>query len=134
MGTVAASTIFIIGRILFGGFFILSGINHFQHASTMTPYATSKGVPAAKAAVIASGILILLGGLSVLVGMWPQIGALLIAIFLIIVTPKMHPFWKASDPTQRMNEKINFMKNVALLGATLLIGVIPSPWPLSLGR
>lgn len=132
--SVAASTIFMIGRILFGGFFLFSGINHFRHVAAMAPYAVSKGVPAPKGAVIVSGVLILLGGLSVLLGFWPPIGALLIAIFLVVVTPKMHAFWKVSEPTQRMGEQINFMKNLALLGATLIIGIIPSPWPLSLSR
>jgi hypothetical protein len=44
----------------------------------------------------------------------------------------MHNFWKLEDPQSRMAEKINFMKNTALVGAILMLLAIPSPWPLSL--
>jgi hypothetical protein len=44
----------------------------------------------------------------------------------------MHNFWKLEDPQLRMADKINFMKNMALLGAILMLLAIPSPWPLSL--
>lgn len=79
-------------------------------------------------------MLILLGGLSVLLGFWPYIGLLLIVIFLLGTTPKMHDFWSVSDPMTKMGEQVNFMKNVALLGAALAMAAIPQPWPMSLGR
>jgi hypothetical protein len=44
----------------------------------------------------------------------------------------MHQFWKIQDPMARLGELINFQKNLALMGATLMFLVIPQPWPLSL--
>lgn len=44
----------------------------------------------------------------------------------------MHAFWKVSDPQQRMGERVNFTKNIALLGSLLMFLVIPAPWPLGL--
>jgi hypothetical protein len=32
----------------------------------------------------------------------------------------MHAFWKVQDPTVKMGEMVNFMKNIALLGAVLI--------------
>jgi putative oxidoreductase len=71
---------------------------------------------------------------TVTVGFWPYIGLLLIVVFHLGATPSMHTFWSVTDPMAKMNEQINFMKNVALLGAALAIAAIPQPWPVSLGR
>ncbi len=124
--------LFLLGRILSGGYFVLSGINHFTKWNMLTHYAESKKVPLAKWAVLFSGVLLLLGGVSVLTGMYPQWGILCIALFLIGVTPKMHDYWTVPQEHQ-MAERVNFMKNVALLGAALMWLAIQTPWPLSLG-
>jgi putative oxidoreductase len=124
----------LIGRILYGGFFLISGMNHFTRISSYKQYVGSKGIPAPSLAVVGSGLLIFLGGLSVLLGLWPYVGLLLIAIFLVGTTPTMHAFWKVSEPMAKMADQINFMKNLALLGAALAMVAIPQPWPLALGH
>ena len=127
-------TLFLTGRILFGGYFLYGGIHHFAQLSTLSRYAASKHVPAPKLAVGGSGMLLFLGGLSILLGTWPHIGALLIAVFLVGVSPAMHNFWAITEPNQRMAETINFSKNMALLGAALMLMMISQPWVLSLGH
>jgi hypothetical protein len=44
----------------------------------------------------------------------------------------MHAYWNETDPQQRMNETVNFMKNMALIGGTLLAAGHPEPWPVSI--
>ncbi|MDP3989624.1 MAG: DoxX family protein [archaeon] len=122
----------LIGRILFGGFFINSGINHLTKREGMAQYAQSKGVPAAKFFVVVSGLMILLAGLYIVFGVWPQVGVLLIAAFLLPVSLVMHNFWSIKDPQQKMTEMISFMKNMALLGAALMFLGIATPWAFSL--
>ncbi len=100
----------------------------------MAGYAKSKGVPAPALAVGGSGVLLLLGGLSILLGYQPLIGAGLLALFLIVITPTMHAFWSVPDAQAKMGEQINFMKNVALLGLVLMLTAIPQPWAIRLGR
>lgn len=124
---------FLVGRILFGGFFLFNGINHFTMLATMTAYTEAKGVPAASAAVVASGILLVAGGASVLLGAWPRAGLAALVVFLAVVTPVMHGFWQVEDPQARMLEMTQFMKNLALLGAALALQGVPRPWPLSPG-
>lgn len=131
-GTIAG--LLLVGRILYGGFFLMGGINHFTKMSSYKPYLASKNIPAPALSVAVTGLLLLLGGLSVLLGFWPHIGLLLIAIFLVGVTPAMHNFWTAADPMAKMADQINFMKNLALLGAAFAMAAIPQPWPLSVGR
>lgn len=109
------------GKILLGGFFIMNGIEHFVHIKSHTAYAKHKKVPLAETAVYASGIVLLFGGFSILLGKMMVLGLSLLSVFLIVVTLQMHKFWLAKDPAEQMSEKIGFMKNVAILGALLMM-------------
>ncbi len=122
----------LVGRIILGGFFIMSGINHFANFGMMKGYSQSKGVPAAGAAVAGTGLLLLLGGLSLLLGAYPEVGVILLVIFLLGASFTMHNYWTVQDPQAKMGERVNFMKNWALIGALLMILSIPLPWAYSL--
>ena len=116
--------VLIIGRVLFALLFINSGIAHLTKLEAMTGYAQYKKIPAAKLSVIASGLMILVGGLYVALGIYADLGALLIAIFLIPTAVLMHAFWKESDATAKQNETISFFKNISMAGAALIIFVM----------
>jgi putative oxidoreductase len=130
----AIHILFLIGRIIVGGYFLMAGFNHFRNTKMMAGYAQSKGTPSAKAAVVGTGFLLLLGGLSFLLGYHPTIGTGLLIIFLLGVSFKIHAFWKVSDPMARMGEQVNFGKNIAMIGFLLMTLMINRPWPISLGR
>jgi putative oxidoreductase len=115
------STILYLGRILFGGYFLFNAMNHFSKLPAMTGYAQSKGIPAAKLAVAGGGILLAVGGTSILFNIFPVAGLASLALFLVPVTFVMHAFWKVQDPMARMGEKVNFTKNLALLGAVAIL-------------
>jgi putative oxidoreductase len=122
------------GRALFGGYFLYNGINHLKNRDMMSAYAGSKGIPAPEAAVIGSGALVGLGGLSLLLGIKPKAGLAMIGLFLLGVTPSMHAFWAREDPQERMSERVNFLKNIALIGGATLAAAIPEPWPVHAGN
>lgn len=124
--------IHLAGRLVFGGYFLYNGINHFVNRPMLAGHARTKGVPAADVAVIVSGLLITAGGLSILSGRQPKVGAGLIAAFLLGVSPQMHAFWSEQDAAQRMHDMVDFTKNMALVGASLLLIGHPEPWPLRL--
>jgi uncharacterized membrane protein YphA (DoxX/SURF4 family) len=115
------NTVLIIGRVLFALIFLASGANHLTKLEAMTGYATYKKVPAAKLAVVVSGLMILVGGLYLAFGVYADLGALLIALFLIPTAFLMHAFWKESDATAKQNEQIAFMKDISMAGAALII-------------
>jgi putative oxidoreductase len=115
---------FLLGRLVFGGFFLYNGINHFIQRKEMVQYVRAKNVPLPEAAVTASGIALTLGGASLVLGVKPAVDAAAVAVFLAGVSPLMHDFWRVRDPEKRQGEMINFTKNIALLGGSLaLIGV-----------
>ena len=113
--------VLVIGRILFALIFINSGIAHLTKLEAMTGYARYKKVPVAKLSVILSGLMILVGGLYIALGIYADLGALLIALFLIPAAVLMHAFWKETDATAKQNESIGFFKDLSLAGAALII-------------
>lgn len=125
--------LFLLGRIVYGGFFVLNAVNHFMKAEMLTSYAASKNVPFAKLAVLVSGLFLLFGGLGMILGMYVQWAVLLLVVFLVAVSFTMHNFWAVQDVMQKQVEKTNFLKNIALAGAALMTLAIPSPWLYSFG-
>ena len=121
----------VIGRTIFGGFFLYSGINQLRNSAGMAQYAGAKRVPAPEQAVQATGVVLIGGGLSILAGAKPRQGLAAIVAFLVPVTLQMHRFWDEPDPQARQAETINFMKNMALVGAALTMMAIDEPWPAS---
>ncbi|MBI2625308.1 MAG: DoxX family membrane protein [Candidatus Nealsonbacteria bacterium] len=120
--------ILLIGRIIFGGYFVYMGFGHFMKNQMLSGYAVSKGVPAARLIVYVSGLFLLFGGLGIILGVYIKVATTLLAVFLIAVSFKMHNFWAVSDPMIKMAEQVNFLKNMALLGAVLMTLAIPVPW------
>lgn len=119
----------LLGRILFSLIFLVSSVGHFS-AETIQ-YAASQGVPLANVLVPASGIVAAVGALSIVLGYKAEVGAWLIVIFLLPVTIMMHQFWAAGDPAMQQMQLAMFMKNIAMLGAALLISYFGSG-PLSM--
>lgn len=120
--------LFLIGRILFGAYFLRNALNHFMNIGMMSGYAASKGVSMPQLAVLGSGLLLAIAGLGILFGVWVDIAVAALVLFLIPVTFQMHAYWKVADPMMQMAESINFWKNLALLGAALMLLMIPQPW------
>jgi putative oxidoreductase len=110
-----------LGRLLFGGFFLYNAYNHFTSVQNMTAYAQSKGVPSPKGAVIVSGIVLVIGGFCVLFDVYLTVGLIALVVFLLPVTVMVHAFWKIHDPMARLGERVQFGKNLALLGAVLIM-------------
>jgi uncharacterized membrane protein YphA (DoxX/SURF4 family) len=99
----------------------------------MSEFAKAKGTPSPKLAVAGTGVILMVGGLSMLLGIYPVIGIVLLIIFLLGVSFQMHSFWKLDDAQMKQIDMINFTKNMALVGALLMFLLLPRPWPMSLG-
>lgn len=122
---------FVAGRVLIGSYFLFAGFHHFTATAMMARYTQSHGVPLPEAAVILAGVLLLVAGLSLLLGLVPKVGIAATVLFLVPVTLMMHAFWK-EEGAARAAQLVNFTKNVGLLGAVLGLAGVPEPWPVSL--
>lgn len=116
--------IVLIGRILFCALFLGSGVGHLMQRNQMAQYAGSKGVPAPEVFVPLTGVQMLVGGLMVLLGIWADLGLLILIAFLVPTALLMHAFWPL-EGQERSAEQAHFMKNIALSGAAFaLFGLI----------
>ncbi|WP_050032375.1 DoxX family membrane protein [Halorubrum halophilum] len=129
-----AGELFLIGRILFGATLAFMGLNHFMDLDTMTGYAGFKGLPAPRFSVVASGLVLVLGGLGVAAGAFPVLAAGALAAFLLVSAVTMHDFWSVDDPEEKQSEMTSFLKNVYGAGAALaLLAVGGTAWPYAVG-
>jgi len=114
--------VFLAGRILFALMFVVSGTQvHLIGRAGVTDYVRSFGAPAPELMVPLSGVAIVAGGLSVALGIWADLGALILAAFALSVMVFMHAFWKEQDQQAMQNQFAHFMKNVAMAGGALVI-------------
>jgi putative oxidoreductase len=114
----------LLGRVLYSAIFIVAGPVHFK-AETIA-YSAAQGVPLAALAVPLSGVIAILGGLSIALGYKARWGAWLIVLFLVPVTVLLHRFWGLTDPQAAMMQQVMFMKNLSMLGAALLMAEVGS--------
>ena len=129
--------VLLVGRVVFSFFFIYSGFNHLTKLSMYAQYAAASGVPAPTVLTALSGLMLLAGGLSILLGVQVRWGSLLIAAFLVPAAFMVHKFWGIADPMMAANQGAHFWKNIALAGACLmffgLAALYPGRWPYSVG-
>ena len=123
----------LVGRVVLGAYYIWSASHHFLNHAALMGYTGTKGVPLPGLAVFGTGALLLIGGLSLLLGWQPRIGVAALVLFFLGVTPIMHDFW-AAGAAQKGFQLANFTQNFALMASALVFLAIPEPWPLSLGR
>jgi uncharacterized membrane protein YphA (DoxX/SURF4 family) len=113
--------VYFLGRIILGVYFLYNAYSHFANIEALTGYSASKKVPYPKAAVAVTGGMLLIGGAAILTGMSLILGAWILIAFLVGTSFMMHQYWKITDPMMKMGERINFQKNMALVGALLMI-------------
>jgi uncharacterized membrane protein YphA (DoxX/SURF4 family) len=127
-----ADVALLLGRLLFGLVIAFMGLNHFMQKEQMAGYADAKGVPAPSLAVLLSGGLLLVSGVAIALGVLPTLAAGALVVFFVVTTPLMHDFWAVPDE-QQQSEMTQFLKNVTMLGASLiLLALSTTPWPYSL--
>ncbi len=124
---------FLIGRVILGAYYLFSAYHHFAEPHMLARAAAAHHVPAPMAAVLVAGLLLAIAGVTLLLGVLPRVGVLAIVLFMLPVTFFMHAFWTDTNAAARMADTINFTKNMALLGSSLMFLAIPRPWPYSVG-
>jgi putative oxidoreductase len=115
-----ALALLIVGRILLGGLFVLGGLSHFPALTPISCAMQTRGVPLARATLIAGTLWQMVFGVMLMVGLFTTIAALALAIFLIAATIMMLNFWDLPPGPERDGAYRNFKSNAALLGGLLI--------------
>ena len=111
----------LIGRIMFGLVFVAAALGHLTDTRALARQADRRGISQPELMVRLSGAAILLGALSVMLGVYPDIGALLLAGFLLATAGMIHRFWSEPMGDARMVTQTHFMKDVALAGGAFVM-------------
>src|SRR5436309_1573776 len=99
----ATGVIVLVGRVLFAGFFgTVAGVGHFRRSKQMEEYSKGIGFPVPSIAGWPTGLWLIVGAGSIALGIWPDVGALMIAAFLVPAAWFFHRYWTVADPMQKM--------------------------------
>jgi putative oxidoreductase len=109
-----------VGRALVGVLFLISGINKVLGFSYVAAWMGGSGIPGALPLLALTILLEVGGGLALITGIQARAAAAALALFLVPVTLIFHGFWHA-DAAEFQNQLNHFMKNVAILGAMLVL-------------
>jgi len=110
---------FLLGRVFFAIVFLVQGTYGFS--DEMIADAVKKGVPMAEMTLPLWGMITILGGISILLGLKTKIGCWVLIISLIPLTFGVHTFWNATNGFAERMHTLCFWKNLALMGALLMM-------------
>jgi putative oxidoreductase len=121
-----------VARPMIAAMFVIQGFDAFRHPAPLAKRSSplldkvipALGLPDDKELLVrANGLTQMLGGIMLATGFLPRLGATAIAASLVPTTLAGHPFWKEEDPQQRKTQRIQFLKNMAMMGGVLLAAV-----------
>lgn len=110
----------LVGRILLGLIFVLSGFQKLMGFSGVVGNITGKGLPMPEVLAVLTVAIELGAGLLLVIGLKARWAAFLLFLFIIPVTLTFHNFWSMEGAQYAMN-KIQFLKNVSIMGGMLLV-------------
>jgi putative oxidoreductase len=117
----AAGIVALIGRLVFAYYFgAVAGIGHFKRDQMMRGYAQQAGFPVPAVAGWVAGLWLIVGAVSLGLGIWPDLGSLMIGAFVIPAALFFHRFWILEDDAQKASQRQLFYRNLVILGASLV--------------
>ena len=114
------STTVLVGRILLGLIFVLSGFAKISGFDGTAGYIASKGLPLPQLLAALTIVVELGGGLALMAGLYTRQAVVALAVFSLLTAVVFHNFWAAPQGEQMM-QQINFMKNLAIAGGMLVL-------------
>jgi putative oxidoreductase len=115
-----AGIILLVGRILFVALFVIAARGHIKNHPRYVE-GSGKKLPFPILAGWPAGVFLLVAAISIVAGIWADVGSLMIAVFLVPAAVLFHPFWNEKDPTARRTHEMSFYRDVSLLGAALAL-------------
>jgi len=114
------STTVLVGRILLGLIFVLSGFAKISGFDGTAGYIASKGLPLPQLLAALTIVVELGGGLALMAGFYTRQAVVALAGFSLLTAVVFHNFW-AAPQAEQMGQQINFMKNLAIAGGMLVL-------------
>jgi putative oxidoreductase len=116
----ATALLVVIGRVVFGGFFLIAGIRNFLNLGERRKLPTNYGWPLPAPLLVLGFAVQLVGGLALVLGIWTVPAAIALILFLFAATPLYHNFsmfqGKERDPHLYLT-----LVNITLAAGLLLV-------------
>jgi len=109
-----------IGRTLYGGVLAYMAVDGFRSNDKRVEVAGEKGVPMPDVLVPFVTGMLFVANLGIVFWKLPRAAAGALVVFFLGTTPAIHDFW-TMEGKQRHDNKINFLKNLALLGGAITL-------------
>ncbi len=109
-----------IGRSLYAGILAYMALDGFKNNDKRVAVAEAKGVPMPELLVPFVTGMLFVANLGIVLWRFPRAAAGAVIVFFLGTTPAIHDFW-TMEGKQRHANKINFLKNVALLGGAVVL-------------
>jgi putative oxidoreductase len=103
-------------RALLAAPFVVLGYEAAAEPGGRVDLARALGVPNPGQAVRLNGVAMAVGGVALGTGVMPRAAAAGLAASLVPTTLAGHAFWQHDDPVARKTNRIQFLKNLGLLG------------------
>jgi putative oxidoreductase len=118
----ATDALLLIGRVLLGWLFLVNSWDKLSNIAGFVAYLKALNAPSPEFFAWVGALVECLIGITLILGIATRYAALLCVLFLIVATALAHRYWEY--PPARMGaEYNNFLKNLAILGGTLLLFV-----------
>ena len=112
----------VAARLMLSAIFLASAAgNKIPNFSEVAKVMAKVGIPQPELMLVGAIVFLLAGSVSLILGYRARIGATLILVFLVLATYYFHDFWNLSDPQAKEMQTIQFMKNLAIMGAMVFI-------------
>ena len=120
MSPAMTGSIAVFARLTMAAIFLWSGGGALLAPGSTVTLMQQYGMPFAAVLVWPTIALELGGGLALVLGWQTRLAALALGLFTLAGAFIFHAFW-AVDPAQVLEAEINFMKNVAIFGGSLML-------------
>jgi len=109
-----------LGRALYSGILAYMAVDGFKNNGKRVEIARDRGVPLPEVAVPVVTGMLLVANVGILLWKFPRASAAALIVFFLGTSPGIHHFWRM-EGKERQENKINFLKNVALLGGAIIL-------------
>jgi putative oxidoreductase len=118
----AAGAVLLVGRILFAAYFAYYGLGHLRGSRGFVEGTRARGrLPMPFLAGWPAGVWLWAGALSVALGVWPDVGALMLGVFVTLTILVVHDFWNLDEDAGREAQRQLFLRNTAFVASCVAL-------------
>lgn len=110
-----------LGRLCLSSIFVMGGLDAFKAPGPRATKVEGAGIPEPETAVKVNGMTMVIAGILLALGIAPKAAAGALIGTMIPTTLVGHAFWKETTPQAQAMQRVQFLKNLGLIGGLLWV-------------